>query len=173
MGRKDKAGAMLVELVMVMLLLALFGVTIYTMIISGADTQERVVRQKDAQTDARIALSYINVRLRQNDSGGKIFVEPLELTGQNAIVIRTRTFDYEYDTWIYCLNGRLYECLTDPGSPPTEELSFHIVDIEGFEPVLNDDGSIVNTVNYLYGEAEQNLSSTIYLRSTYTGGWFF
>jgi type II secretory pathway pseudopilin PulG len=156
---------MLVELVMVMLLLALFGTTIYTLIVSGADTQARITARKDAQADARVALSYINVRLRQNDAAGKIAVEPLELTGENAIVIRERGFDFQYDTWIFCSEGTLYECLTDPGVPPSVNLSFSIVDAEKLETELEPDGSVRNTLYYKYGEELREMSAKINLRS--------
>jgi hypothetical protein len=162
--KRSNKGVALVELAMVMLLLALFGITIFTLIITGADTQARIIREKDAQAEARVALSYISVRLRQNDSEGKISVEPVELTGQNAIVIQERTFDYEYDIWIYSHNGRLYECLTDPGQQPQELLGIPIIEIERLETEL-DGGVITNTVYYYYDGELNQLSSTIYLRS--------
>lgn len=159
-------GSALVELVMVMTLLILFSLSIYTLISSGVTTQERIMKHKDAQTDARVALSYINVKLRQNDTSGKIAVEKLESTGSNAIVIRERTFDSEYDTWIFCLNGKLYECLTDPDVEPDVIDSFHIVDIDRLETEYNsDDGSVTSTVYYNYGDSIENISSTVYMRS--------
>lgn len=165
---KDKnaqKGSTMVEMIMVMALLALFGITIYTLIYSGESTQDRILQEKNAQSDARIALSYINVRLRQNDVNGKIAVEKIELTGENAIVIKERDEDYAYDTWIFCYDGKLFECFTDPDVQPTELGSFYIVDSEGVETELNDDGTITNTVYYYYGDALTSISSTIYLRS--------
>ena len=161
----SKKGVMMVELAMVMMLLALFGITIFTLIIAGADAQMRIMTEKEGQADARIALSYINVRLRQNDSNGKIGIEPIAFTGQNAIVIRERNFEYEIDTWIFSYNGRLYECLTLPNQQPEEFLSIPIIDIEHLSTVLNDDGSITNTVYYYYGDELLTLSSTVFLRS--------
>jgi hypothetical protein len=162
---KPSGGASLVELGMVMMLLALFGITIYTLIISGADTQVRINARKDAQMDARIALSYINVRLRQNDTAGKIAVEPLELTGENAIVIRERGASYAYDTWIFCHEGKLYECLTDPDVPPSVALSFFIVDAGALTTEMTPDGFIRNTLYYNYGEEVREMSAKVYLRS--------
>lgn len=162
----NQKGSTMVEMVMVMALFVLFGVTIYTLIYSGAQTQERIMNYKDAQTDARIALSYIDVRLRQNDSKGKVMVEKLDLTGDNAIVIKERTLEYEYDTWIFCYNGMLLECLVNPDKQPTEAESFHILDTEGFNiEFKSDNGSITNTVYYYYGDVLKSISSTVNMRS--------
>lgn len=150
---------------MVMTILVLFGMTIYSLIYSGKNTQEHIINEKDAQADARIALSYINVRLRQNDVNGKISVEKIDLTGKNAILIKECMDDYEYDTWIFCHNGMLMECLVDAGEQPTELDSFYIVDIEGVDTVVDPDGCITNTVYYYYGKVLENISSTVYMRS--------
>ena len=43
--------------------------------------------------------------------------------------------------------------------------SIPIIDIEHLNTVLNDDGSITNTVYYYYGGELLTLSSTVFLRS--------
>ena len=166
--RNNKKGVAMVELAMVMLLLTLFGITIFTLIITGADTQSRIITEKDRQTDARIALSYVNVRLRQNDMEGKIGVEPIALTGRNGIVLRERDVwdpDFDHDTWIYSYDGKLYECLVNPGQEPEESLSIYITDIGRLETELQADGTIANTVFYEYDGKEEQLSSLYYPRT--------
>jgi type II secretory pathway pseudopilin PulG len=158
-------GVAMVELAMVMLLITLLGITIFTLIVSGADTQSRIMQEKEAQADARIALSYINVRLRQNDSMGKINIETVDFTGQNGILIRERNLNYEFDTWVYSYNGKLYECLTLPDQQPEESLSFAVIEIEGLDVVWNEDNSVTSTVYYHYRGELRSLSSTVFLRS--------
>ena len=160
----NRKGSSLVELVMVMMLLMVFGFTIYSLIYAGSETQAAILENKDAQVDARIALSYVNVRLRQNDAAGKISIIPNPNTGQNAIVIKERD-EWYFDTWIYWSNGRLIECITDPGEIPIDEWGFTIVEIEGFYTSLNPDGTITNTVRYLYQGRIAELSSLVSLRS--------
>ncbi|MCL2707926.1 MAG: DUF4860 domain-containing protein [Defluviitaleaceae bacterium] len=173
MGRRDatlkmnkrRGGTSLVELVMVMMMLALFGVTIYTLISAGANAQARIIGQKDAQADARVALSFINVKLRQNDSADKISVEPIALTGKNAILIRERTDMYSFDTWIYCHEGRLYEFIAEPGELPLE-FGLPILDIEGLEVEFDESsGTVTNTVYYYYDGAVKSMTSSVFLRS--------
>lgn len=159
-------GSTMVELVMVMLLLALFGVTTYTLVHSGTQTQARILQEKDAQTEARIVLSYIKVKLRQNDASGKISVEKAEITGKDAIVIKDRTEDYAYDTWIFCHDGMLLECLMPPDEQPTELSSFYIADAEKLDTTFDpDSGAITNTLYYYSNGSLQNISETVYLRS--------
>jgi hypothetical protein len=155
--------------------------TIFTLMYTGADTQDRIMQAKDAQVDARIAISYINVKIRQNDMQNpyevlffneptsKISVEEIPLTGRNAIVIRERDFFFAYDTWIYEHNGRLYELLLDPMVKPDESnhnLAFYITDVHrldiGFD---HETGDITNTVYYTYQDTIRSLTATIHLRS--------
>ena len=168
--RSKKSGASLIELVMVMMILALFGFTIYTVMAIGVGTQQKIMDEKDAQTDARIALSYINVRLRQNDSMGMIDVRPIGLTGQNAIVVHERTDEYDMDTWIYFHNNALYECLVLPGEEPQELFGFHIADIGMLDIVMDTDSNTITcTVYYEYGGLQESLSATVFLRSYNVG----
>jgi len=155
-------------MVMVMLLLFLFGFTTYSLIYAGSETQHRIVDEKNAQVDARIALSYINVKLRQNDSSGLIFVRPNGVNGGNAIVIQYRDEyfpEYDYDTWIYWDRGYLYEILSMPDEEPAWFGANTIVGIAGFDTEINDGGVIVNTITYRYQGRFMTISNTISLRS--------
>ena len=168
--KKNHKGSTLVELIMVMLLLILFGITISTLIHSGGEAQEKIISEKNAQIDARIALSYLNMKIRQNDSAEKISIEKTEITGENAIVIKVR-YDsmYDdwigYDTWIYWADGFIYECLTDPGEQPEIGLSFRIAEAGRFDTAINENGAIVNTIFYNVNGVDNEMQSTIFLRS--------
>jgi len=166
----------LIELIMVMTLLVLFGMTIFSLMYTGSDTQKRIEAKKNAQMDARIASSYINVKMRQNDSAGKIELTTFFMEDRNdeifAIIIHEADFfsDVYYDTWIYVVDGKLYECITDTGVSPTRvEDGFFIVNAKSITSILHDDGSITNTIVYMYGDEnqmkEQKISTTVYLRS--------
>ncbi len=56
---------------------------------------------------ARISLSYINEKIRQNDSDGGIFVTSIE--GQDCLAMQTRLNDVLYTTYIYGHEGMLKE----------------------------------------------------------------
>ena len=169
--KNNQKGFALIEMVMVMALLSLFGVTIFTLVLSGAKAQEGVLRDKEAQTDARVVMSYINVRVRQNDEIDKISVvnvqpEPDE-NGDfvNAIQIKKRENDYDY--WIYWYDGKLLECVTNPGEHPRYEFSFlEIIDVHFLDLDIDEEnGCLTITIFYEYKDEIVSLTETIWLRS--------
>ena len=164
----NNKGNSLIELIMVMMLLALFGVTIYTLIFSGSQTQSKIHADKNAQVDARIALNYVNVKLRQNDASGKIEIVANPLTGEEAILIKERSVaGEEYDTWIYFFNGELLEFLGFPDEEPIYDFSWVIVESDDFVVHYSqEDGTITNTILYTYDGKPKEMSSTIYLKSS-------
>jgi hypothetical protein len=154
----------MVEMIMVMTLLILFGVTVFTLISSGSNAQNKIINDKSSQTDARIAISYLNVKLRQNSEADKISVKPCPITGVDSILIETGG-ESAYDTWIFFEGGALYEFLGSPGDEPSMNLSVKIMDIKGFD-ISYDGGSNSVTVKaiYDYNEATKSISATLNLR---------
>jgi len=163
--RNLRSGSTLVELIMVMLLLVLFGAAISVLIYSGGETQGRIIAEKNAQIDARVALSYLNMYIRQNDEAGKIEITPNAYTGEKSILVKTRAEWGGYDTWIFFADGCLYECLVDPGQEPAVGLSFKIAEIDRFDVTVNDDGSVTNTIGYIINDRAEEMRSVIFLRS--------
>lgn len=171
---KNEKGNSLVELIMVMALLILFGVTIYTIIYSGAEAQNKIIENKDAQTDARIALSYVNVKLRQNDSSGRVSIETFPETGENAIVLKGVDYsgDVPLDTWIFYDDNALYEYNGLSGEEPEKSLSLPVIESDGLVYSVEYDeesNSIKNTITYEYGGESKTISSLIHLRSSTEG----
>ncbi len=164
---KNEKGSSLVELVMVMMLLILFGATIYTIIFMGSSTQDRIIKEKDAQIEARIAISYINVRLRQNDAQGKISIMQNPVNNQNSIVIHDNYEGTLFDTWIYWSDGVLKECLVYPGEEVTDEPGMYtpIANISGFDIQIKDDGSLYNKVTYEFNGKTKTLENAAFLRA--------
>ena len=154
----NNKGYSLVELLLVMMLLLLFGITTFSLIYSGSETYQRISDNKNAESDARIALSYINVKIRQHDYTDGIEVKPFPGTSRNALVMYDHYEDADLETWIFWSNGRLYECLISEGEEPDENLSFSIVDIEDFKIDLDEQS------NMLTGEITYNYNSQTLVR---------
>lgn len=164
---KKRKGNTTIELMMVMILLILFGLTIYELISAGSMAQAKIVSEKDDQIDARIALSFVNVRIRQNDISGKIEVKKYSPTDKNSIVIKERKEEANYDTWIYFANGKLLECIVEPDQQPDENLSSLICEAEDFNINFDyENRTFTNSIHYKYGENNnKTLQSIISLRS--------
>jgi competence protein ComGC len=164
---KNQEGNTLVELVMVMMLLVLFGVTIGAIVVTGSQAQSRIQARKNAQIDARIALSYITVRLRQSDKHGAVFFQTAKDSENDALVIRNEEF--AYDQWIYFSDGHIYEFIGDIGEQPDDERAFPIVDVEGLNLDFDaSQGVVRNSIAYHYGEETYTLTNTVRLKAAAT-----
>jgi hypothetical protein len=161
---RDERGGGLVELLMVMTLMTFFGFTIYLLIFTGSAALKRIDTQRAAQTDARAALSYVNVRVRQFDGARQIAVLPNGLNQMPSLLLRYRQWDGEYDTWIFWHDGKLMEVLAGADETPDWPGGDTIANIQGFTPALNN-GSLTNVIEYIYGEEIREVRQIITLRS--------
>jgi hypothetical protein len=164
----NNKGNSLVELIMVMMLLILFCMTMYTIIYAGSTAQTKITDRKDIQIDARVALAYVNTKLRQNDETGKISVEKNPLNGENAIVFRHRAGEESFDTWIYYAYNAIYEFIGLVDEPPDIDLSIAIIEFDQLVYKIDYDentNTIHNRIIYQYGETKKELSSLVHLRA--------
>ena len=78
MGTKNTRGYTLIELVVVMAIMAILGTMLITMMNTGTNLYRNANAVMDAQSNARLAMSYITVKIRQNDiskiNGNGIYV---------------------------------------------------------------------------------------------------
>lgn len=162
--KNNQKGYSLVELILVMVLMLLFGITIFTLILSGTQAYQKITRNKTAQEDARTALSYLNVRLRQGDIASCVWID--DLNGAPALAILDPYSDEQKTTYIFEDHGMLLECITTQGNPPSAELSFDIVPALDFQVVANTmENALSFTITYSQGEDSDTLSSRVVLRA--------
>ena len=167
----DEKGESMTELLMVMTLLIFFGISMYLIIYSGSSVVQRIDNEKDEQIEARTALSFINVRIRQVDAEDSVIAARNSLNGGDAILLQNRdpgNPDLDYDTWIYWDNGNLLEVLANAGEVPQWDAANTIARIDGLTAVQQD-GFITSSVHYTYNDERKTISSSIRLRSRHTG----
>lgn len=116
-----------VESIMVTLLLIMFAVAISVLIFEGSSTYRSIIDSRHEEENIRIALSYVNMRVKQNDVGGNIYVDDKLLPDSNVLVIHHYGEEEGLLSYIYYLDGYLYECYTD--GPLDQELSTAIIPI--------------------------------------------
>jgi len=167
----EERGNTLVEIIMVMILLLLFGAGMSATIISGSNSERKLDRNRSAHMNARITMSYVNVWLKQNDTEGMIDIRENPITGENAIVITERDYP-QFSTWIYFRDGSLWEYMTDNEDeddliPPEQaDMANRIAEIDGFGAEYDPaDNCITTSVLYEYSGEPCSLSSTVYLRT--------
>lgn len=152
-----------IESFLVMLLMIAFTISVAMIIIEGKGAFERVTENKLQDEHARIAMSYVNKRIKQNDHLGAIEVVEDGVEGLTAIRIAHDYEDFLY-TYIFYKEGMLYECYTD--MEPTFELSTEIIPAEGVE-FSQEGNKIVMSIIYEYQGQNMRLEQVTYLR---TGG---
>ncbi|MFV0503923.1 MAG: DUF4860 domain-containing protein [Lachnospirales bacterium] len=157
-------GSSTLEVVMMMVLLILFAGAIYTMIYATSITQSSIQSEKEAQSNSRVATSYMNVKIKQNDRQNKIVIEKNPITDENALVIIDEFGDGMYNTWIYLEDGILQEQLVTTGFTPESGLGFEIAELTSFN-ITQEDNKIYTTIEYQENEKEYSLDSIYALKS--------
>jgi len=171
--RSSERGNTVVEMLMVMVLLALFGITIAALIVSGIGTYNKISNKRESMANGRIAMSFMKVRIRQNDEKGRISIEKCPVSGENALLIR-----YEDDAgeprvvWVYFYDGAIYESPIKPDMVPTLEVSNRLVSIDAFSIDYKDGdrSAIIMTGRYSYNDKTEEMTSVVTLRSALAEG---
>jgi hypothetical protein len=149
-----------IESFLVMILMVVFAVSISFIIIQGKLAFERVTENKIEDENARIALSYINKRVRQNDQqdGFKL----LENSVEGATALRISHDEEGLFTYIFHHEGVLYECYTD--TEATIKFSSPIIEISQLTMQL-DGNLLLIEIPYEYHGNMITLEQIIHLRS--------
>ena len=155
----------MLEMIFVMALLMLLGVTTISLVISGSKAYSSITAGMTDNTELRIAVSYINMRIRQNDIRDLIRIEKNPINGQNAVVITEKAGSVSYETWIYYDSGILREGYIAAGETVKNDISFKIAKIDGLEIEVKSDYVLSFKVWRSSGESEQSRNQTIMLRT--------
>jgi hypothetical protein len=117
----------------VMLLLLVFSITSLTLALAAARSFQEVEADKRSISHLMVAMSYLNMKIRQNDGAGSVHVRPNPSGAGQALVIREALDSGAYETWIYHQGGGLWEALVPEGDPVTQDMCFLIAEIDGFD----------------------------------------
>lgn len=154
------------ESILVMMLLIIFAVSTCMMIIEGSESYKTILNQKEKEENARIALSYINMRIKQNDVQGHILLKPEEVEGVDALVFKHSGEEEGYLTYLFWDEGILWECYTDLDTIPTKALSAQIVPVDSLKFFMDNNRNTISiNIKYTYGKEQLALDSVIALRT--------
>jgi hypothetical protein len=128
-----RSRALSVETVMVMLVLVVFALVVFTLIGAGTNAYSGILGEKENMQSARVAYSYVNMKLKQNDAQGLVEVGQTEF-GDTLII---RSEDGNYATYLFFSEGALYECVTPQDREPAVAAANRITALEGFEVAQN------------------------------------
>lgn len=153
-----------VESIMVILLMIIFAASICLLIFEGSRTYRAIINNKVTDENVRIALSYVNMRIKQNDVEDHILIEANQPLYGDVLTIHHHGDEDGLTSYIYHKDGHLYECYTD-GSID-HNLSSEIIPIEGINFRYNTEGSqIVTTITYLDAQSTKDIVQLTTLRT--------
>lgn len=118
-----------VESIMVILLMIVFAVSISVLIYQGSRTYRTILRDKDIAENNRIAFSYINMKIKQNDTEGAIFLDVFSPIIDDVLVISHHGLEKGLVTYVFFYEGALWECYTD--GPLDLTISTKIIELDG------------------------------------------
>ena len=163
---KKNNGYSLIELLLVMVILVIFGLSTFTLVISGNNAYKNIIEKKTLNSELRVAVSYLDMKLRQGDGLGEIGVKKIPNGYNNAIVIHELVEGETYETWIYFNNGKLREAYILQGTPIVDQNSFAVAEIDGFDIRYNKIDGLYNfNVWKELNNKKYSFDSIIYLKS--------
>lgn len=160
-----KRGSVSIESLATMLLLLLLGIGIFSLSITSTAAYQRIYEGKSASSEVRVALSFVQMKIRQNDSKGAIRIESNPINQEPSLVIQEIYDGETYETWIYRDEGKLREAFMLAGEPPSNDISFQIANSDGFDISMDDQHTIRISVWVDRQGKETKLESQITLRS--------
>ncbi len=159
-------GYAMIELVLVIALLALFGVATLSLVVSGSAAYENLNDKKELDSELRVAVSYLDTKVRQNDSEGALSLRSNPAGDGPALVVGEIIGETQYETWIYLSGGKLREVLIEKGEPVLDDLGFDIAEIEGFTAEFDPDKMLLQLyIRNTPGDDLQSMDTNIFIKS--------
>ena len=157
----------MIELMLVMVLIVIFGLSTFTLVVSGNNAYKNIIEKKTLHSELRVAVSYIDMKLRQGDKNDEIQVKKLPNGFDNGIVLQELIDGKTYETWIYMNKGKLREGFILQGTPINDQTSFAIAEIDGFEVQYDKVNGLINfKVLKELNRKKYSFDSIIYLKSS-------
>ncbi|MBO4395932.1 MAG: DUF4860 domain-containing protein [Eubacterium sp.] len=131
-----------IEGAFVLVLFAIFAITVIAVLALGANSYQRLVARDNDAYNRRIITSYVAAKIRSSDAvegvavGG--FVNPKSDDGVNTLHLYQELGGDVYDQRIYFYEGKVYEILAVPGSNIKPEDGNAILDAQALSFDMQD-----------------------------------
>lgn len=118
------------QFIFIMFLFLLIVILSVLIILLGRDIYSTINRDRAANYDKRVSLSYVANKIRQSDKENSVRIE--NLNGENAVVINETYDNEDYETWIYFYDNAIYEMFTDAGREFSPDDGMKVLGVESF-----------------------------------------
>lgn len=117
--------------IVVLLLFAVFMVSILFVLLTGADVFRKLADRDRDSYNQRTAVQYMTTRIRHADQMGSVSTRGF--AGQKALVITEEYDGVEYETLVYCYDGYLRELFSEAGLEQEPEYGELILPVESIQ----------------------------------------
>ncbi len=154
------------ESFLVVLLLTIFCCAIAIMILQGSQTFKQIIEDKNTIEDLRIATSYINMIVAQNDSLDSITVERSFLDKHSALVVKHSGDEAGFTTYIYCEDNYLWELYAVNGEQPDPAMAIKLVPAKAVAFDYDEQKhAIVVNYDYSYRNRAEHIQEIVALKT--------
>lgn len=165
MKKIKRKGFTLIEVIIVTVLIAVLSTIIATYVLSSGKIYKNIREESTCLSEARIAMSYIVTKIRENDRKDAININAGKLTVKTIKKVGGVEKEEPYE--IYFNTGKLYEKSKKPDG--TEQ----IVDISKIKSfnidfIKDSDGNNTNQINIKVGYKKDSTSSEEFLDQNIT-----
>jgi hypothetical protein len=115
-----------------MFLLITFGIAAFALVFIGGDSYKRMTGERNAEAELRIAVSYVETRLRKYDTSDGIRISPNPEGVGNALVFNDTINGKKYETWVLWSDGKLIEIISEKDKQFKAVDGFEIAEIDTF-----------------------------------------
>lgn len=122
--------------VLVLVIFAVFMVSVLRVLLSGADIVQNISRRDQQTYLQRTAVQYITTRIRHADQHGCVTVEN---SGEESTLVLTEEIDgRQFQTRVYCCDGYLREMFCEAGTALPPEFGEEILAMKDFQITCED-----------------------------------
>ena len=146
-----------IDMVFVLMLITLFAATSLALVLIGAKHYRNVTDTMTKNHQLRTTSSYLAEKIRQNDVAGAITV--CDLTGTDALSIKTTEGDVEYITYIYYYDNALRELVVTKNSVFSLSTGQEIIELKEFYISLLSDSLICAEITDMEGTTQKHYFS--------------
>lgn len=134
-----------IESVFILLLFAVFAVTVVTVLALGAANYKKLVDRDEDAYNKRIITSYVTAKIRDHDVRGAVaaggFAKPEEPDGIDTLHLFQTIDGEEFDLRIYYHDGFIYELFTTADNEIEPEAGNKIIEAQGLS--FSQSGSLI------------------------------
>ncbi|MGN0351752.1 MAG: DUF4860 domain-containing protein [Roseburia sp.] len=141
-----------VDTLFILGLFVIFAATSFLVVFIGAKQYQNIVTRMDENFEIRGCTSYLEEKIRQNDSSNAVNI--LTIDGQTVLALTNIVNGTEYTTYIYTYEGSLREFYTASGTDFSLSDGQAILDATDFSAEFTSATRLKLTVTDLYGQTE-------------------